>query len=102
MSATRATFVFLDSGEFQYGSPLVLFGHPATVKVSEKDIAVRLNCTGTWELNDDLLRVRITQSNQPSTHFDEPWDYKVISKSEKKLELQKQPDGERVVLFRDE
>jgi hypothetical protein len=82
MNSSRVTFVFLDSGEFQYGSPLSLFGKPATVKISEKEIAVRLNCTGTWELNGDKLRVRITQSNQSSMHIDEPWDYKIISSSD--------------------
>jgi hypothetical protein len=102
MKSSRQTWVFLESGEYQYGSPLYLFGKPVTAKISEKEVAARLNCTGTWELNGDKLRVRITQSNQSSMHFDEPWDYKIISSSDKKLELEKEPDSQRVVLFREE
>jgi hypothetical protein len=102
MASSRTTMAFLESGEFQFASPFYLFGKPVTVKISEKEVAARLNCSGSWELNGDKLRVRITQTNQPSLHVDEPWDYKVISSSGKKLELEKQSDGQRVVLFRDE
>ena len=102
LNASRTTMVFLESGEYQYDSPFYLFGKPVTVKLSEKEVAARLSCSGTWELNGDKLRVRITQTSQPSVHVDEPWDYKIISSSDKKLEFEKEPDGQRVVLFREE
>jgi hypothetical protein len=94
MASSRTAMAFLESGEFQYASPLHLFGKPVTVKISEKDVAARLNCSGSWVLNGDKLRVRITQTNQPSVHVDEPWDYKIVSISDKKLEFEKETDGQ--------
>jgi hypothetical protein len=101
MASSRTTMAFLESGELQYNSPLVLFGKPVTAKVEEKEVAARLIASGAWELDGDRLRVRITQTNQPSVRFDEPWEYKVISSTDKKLVLEK-PGGEIVALFREE
>jgi hypothetical protein len=93
---------FLESGEFQYNSPLMLFGKPVTASVEGKEVAARLIASGIWELDGDRLRVRITQTNQPSVTVTEPWEYKVISSSDKKLVLEKQSGGELVALFREE
>ena len=94
--------VFLESGEVQVRGQYELFGKPVTVKISEKEVAARLNCSGTWELNGDKIQIRITQTNQPGVHFDAPWAYKILSSSDKKLELETEPEGQRLVLFRDE
>jgi hypothetical protein len=91
---------FLESGEYQYNSPLLLFGNPVTAKVEGKDVAARLIASGTWELNGDRLSVRITQTNQSSLKFDGPTDYKVIESTDKKLVL-KPEDGELLALFRE-
>jgi hypothetical protein len=81
----------------------MVFGKPATVKVEGKEVAARLIASGTWELDGDRLRVRITQTNQPSVKFDEPLEYKVISSTDKKLVLEGQGEGGEVVaLFREE
>jgi hypothetical protein len=103
MASSRTTMAFLESGEYQYNSPLMVFGKPATVKVEGKEVAARLIASGTWELDGDRLRVRITQTNQPSVKFDEPLEYKVISSTDKKLVLEGQGEGGEVVaLFREE
>jgi hypothetical protein len=57
--------------------------------------------SGLWELDGDQLRVRITEINQPSIKIEEPWKYKVVSTTGKKLVLAK-PDGGIVALFREE
>jgi hypothetical protein len=94
---------FLESGEFQYSSPLKLFGKPVTAKVEGKDVAARLIASGAWELEGDRLRVRITQTNQPSVEVNEPWEYQVTSITDKKLVLKGQgEDGQLVALFREE
>jgi hypothetical protein len=94
---------FLESGEYQYNSPLILFGKPVTATVEGKEVAARLVASGTWELEGDRIRVRITQTNQPSVKFDEPLEYKVISSTDKKLVLKGQGEGgELVALFREE
>ncbi len=92
---------FLESGEFQYNSPLLLFGKPVSAKVEGKEVAARLIASGVWELEGDRLHVRITQTNQPSVKFEEPWVYKVMSNTDKKLVLEKE-DGDVVALFREE
>lgn len=91
---------FLESGEYQYNSPLLLFGKPVTAQIDGKDVAARLIASGTWELNGDQLRVQITQTNQPSLKFHEPSEYKVIETTDKKLVL-KDVAGELLVLFRE-
>jgi len=91
---------FLESGEFQYNSPLLLFGKTVTVKVEGKEVPARLIASGIWELEGDRLRVRITHTNQPSFKAEEPWEYKVSNSTEKKLVLDK--DGEIFALFRDD
>jgi hypothetical protein len=94
---------FLESGEYQYSSPLLLFGKRVTAKVDAKEVAARLIASGTWELDDDRLRVRITQTNQPSLKFDTPLEYQVVSSTDKKLVLQQQGEkGEVVAMFREE
>ncbi len=100
MASSRATMAFLESGEYQYNAPMMLFGKPVTAKVDGKDVAARLIASGTWKLDGDQLRVQITQCNQPAVEFNEPWVYKVINSSDKKLELEK--DGKLIALFREE
>src|SRR5262249_28088179 len=103
MVPSRTTMAFLESGEYQYNSPLLLFGKPVTAKVEGKEVAARLIASGTWELDGDRLRVRITQTNQPSVKFDEPLEYQVISNTDKKLVLKGQGEGgELVAMFREE
>jgi hypothetical protein len=103
MALSRTTMAFLESGEYQYNSPLMLFGKPVTVKVEGKEVAARLIASGTWELDGDRLRVRITQTNQPSVKFPEPVEYQVISHTDKKLVLQGQGEGgELLAMFREE
>jgi len=103
LASTRTTMAFLESGEYQYNSPLLFLGKPVTAKVEGKEVAARLSASGTWELDGDRLRVRITQTNQPSAKFDKPWEYQVISSTDKKLVLQLQGEkGELVALFREE
>ena len=92
---------FLESGEYQVNSPLLLFGKPVTAKVEGKEAPARLIASGSWELEGNRLRVRITQTNQPSIKFEEPYEYKVISNTDKKLELEQQ-NGEVLALFREE
>jgi hypothetical protein len=94
---------FLESGEFQYNSPLMLFGKQVTANVEGKEVAARLIASGIWELQGDRLRVRITQTNQPSFKPGGPWEYKVINSTDKKLVLEAQGEGGGLVaLFRDE
>jgi hypothetical protein len=100
MATNRTTMAFLESGEFQLNSLLLLFGKPVTAKVEEKEVAARFIASGTWELEGDRLWVRITQTNQPNFKVEEPWEYKVISSTDKKLVLEKQ-GGEIVALFRE-
>jgi hypothetical protein len=100
-ASSRMTMAFLESGEYQSNSPLLLFGKLFTAKVEGKEVAARLIASGIWELDGDRLRVRITQVNQPSIKFEEPWKFKVISSTGKKLVLERQ-DGEIVALFREE
>jgi hypothetical protein len=100
-ASSRTTMAFLESGEYQYNSPLILFGKPVTAKIEGKEVAARLIMSGLWELDGDRLRVQITETNQPSIKFEEPWKYKVISSTGKKLVLEKQ-EGEIVALFREE
>ena len=104
MASSRTTMAFLESGEFQYNSPLMLFGKPVTATVEGKEVAARLIASGIWELEGDRLRVRITQTNQPSFKpGEEPWEYKVISSTDKKLVLERQGEGGGLVaLFREE
>ena len=103
LASTRTTMAFLESGEYQYSSPLLFLGKPVTAKVEGKEVAARLIASGTWELDGDQLRVRITQTNQPSAKFDTPWEYQVISSTDKKLVLQHQGGkGELVAMFREE
>jgi hypothetical protein len=92
---------FLESGEYQLNTQLLLFGKPATAKVEGKEVPVRLVASGTWEMAGNRVRVRITQTNQPSVKFEEPYEYKVISHTDKKLELEQQ-NGEVLALFREE
>jgi hypothetical protein len=92
---------FLESGEYQYNSPLLLFGQPVIAKVEGMQVAARLIASGTWELEGDRLRVRITQTNQPSIKFEEPYEYKIISYTDKKLVVE-QRNGEVLALFREE
>jgi hypothetical protein len=92
---------FLESGEYQVNSPLLLFGKPVTAKVEGKQVHARLIASGSWELEGSRLRVRITQTNQPSVKFEEPYEYKVVSNTDKKLELEQQ-NGEALALFREE
>jgi hypothetical protein len=92
---------FLESGEYQLNTQLQLFGKPVTVNVEGKEVPARLVASGTWEVEGTRLRVRITQTNQPSVKFEEPYEYKVISNTAKKLELQQQ-NGEVLALFREE
>ena len=101
MASSRTTMAFLESGEYQFNSPLLLFGKPVSAKVEGKEVAARLIASGTWDLEGDRLRVRITQTNQSAVKVEEPWEYKVISNTDKKLVLEK-PDGEIVALFRQE
>jgi hypothetical protein len=91
---------FLESGEYQLNTPLQLLGKTVTAKVEGKEHVVRLIGSGTWELEGDRLRVRITQTNQPSVTFEEPWAYQVTDSTAKKLVLDK--GGEIIALFRDE
>ena len=100
-ASSRTTIAFLESGEYQYNSPMMLFGKPVTAEVEGKEVAARVVMSGLWELNGDRLRVRITEVNQPSIKVEEPWEYKVISSTGKKLVLEK-PGGEVVALFREE
>ena len=100
-ASSRTTMAFLESGEYQYNSPMILFGKPVTAKIEGKEAAARVILSGLWELDGDRLRVRITEVNQPSIKFEEPWKYKVISSTGKKLVLEKE-DGEIVALFREE
>lgn len=100
-ASSRTTMAFLESGEYQYNSPMMLFGKSVTVEVDGKEVAARLIMSGLWELEGDRLHVRITEINQPSFKVEEPWTYKVISRTDKKLVLEK-PDGEIVALFREE
>jgi hypothetical protein len=94
---------FLESGEFQYNSPLLLFGKPVTAKVEGKEVRARLVASGIWEVEGDRLRINITQTNQPSFKAEEPWEYKVISSTDKKLVLEGQGEGGGLVaLFREE
>ena len=94
---------FCPRSEAQYSSPLLFLGKPVTAKVEGKEVAARLIASGTWELDGDQLRVRITQTNQPSAKFDTPWEYQVISSTDKKLVLQHQGGkGELVAMFREE
>ena len=103
MASSRTTMAFLESGEYQFNSPLLLFGKPVSAKVEGKEVAARLIASGTWDLEGDRLRVRITQTNQPSAKFDTPWEYQVISSTDKKLVLQHQGGkGELVAMFREE
>jgi hypothetical protein len=92
---------FLESGEYQFNSPLLLFGKPVTAKVEGKEVPARLIASGSWELEGNRLRVRITQTNQPSVKFEEPYEYKVISNTDRKLELEQQ-NREVLALFREE
>ena len=101
MASSRTTMAFLESGEYQFNSPLLLFGKPVSAKVEGKEVAARLIASGTWDLEGDRLRVRITQTNQSAVKVEEPWEYKVISNTDKKLVLEK-PGGEIVALFRHE
>jgi hypothetical protein len=101
MASSRTTMGFLESGEYQYKTPLILFGKPVTAKVEGKEVAAELKGSGLWELNGDRLRVRITQTNQPSITFTEPWEYKIISRTDKKLVLE-EDGGKLIALFRDE
>jgi hypothetical protein len=91
---------FLESGEYQVNSPLLLFGMPVTAKVEGKEVRARLIAIGSWELEGNRLRVRIMQTNQPSVKFEEQYEYKVISNTDKKLELEQQ-NGEVLALFRE-
>jgi hypothetical protein len=103
MASSRTSMAFLESGEYQYSSPLLLFGKPVTAKVEGKDVRARLIASGTWQLDGDRLHVRIMQTNQPSVKFDEPQEYKVISSTDKKLVLKGQGEGgELVAMFREE
>ena len=92
---------FLESGEYQFNSPLLLFGKPVTAKVEGKEVPARLIASGSWDLEGNRLRVRITQTNQPSVKFEEPYEYKVISNTDRKLELEQQ-NREVLALFREE
>jgi hypothetical protein len=100
-ASSRTTMAFLESGECQYNSPMILFGKPVTFNIEGKEVAARVIMSGLWELDGDRLRVRITEVNQPSIKVEEPWKYKVISNTDKKLVLEKE-DGEIVALFREE
>jgi hypothetical protein len=95
------TIAFLDSGEYQVNSPLLLFGKPVTAKVEGKEVPARLIASGSWELEGNRIRVRISQTNQPNVKFEEPFEYKVLSNTNKKLELEQQ-NGEILALFREE
>jgi hypothetical protein len=98
---SRTSMAFLESGEYQYNSPMILFGKPVTVKVEGTEVTARVIMSGLWELDGDQLTVRITEINQPSISIKAPWKYKVVSSTGKKLVLEK-PDGEIVALFREE
>ncbi len=100
-ASSRTTIAFLESGEYQYNPPMILFGKPVTAKVEGKEVAARVIMSGLWELDGDRLSVRITEINQPSIKVEEPWKYKVVSSTGKKLVLEK-PAGEIVALFREE
>jgi hypothetical protein len=101
MATSRTTMAFLESGEFQYNALLLLFGKPVTAKVEGKEESARFIASGTWELEGERLWVRITQTNQPNVKVEEPWEYRVISSTDKKLVLEKQ-GGEIVALFREQ
>ena len=100
-ASSRTTMAFLESGEYQYASPMMLFGKPVTAKTEGKDVAARVVMSGLWQLDGDRLHVKITEINQPSIKITEPWTYNVVSCTGKKLVLKKQ-DGEIVALFREE
>jgi hypothetical protein len=59
-ASSRTTMAFLESGEYQYNSPMILFGKPVTADVEGKEVAARVIMSGLWELDGDQLRVRIT------------------------------------------
>src|SRR5262245_38361782 len=48
MASSRTTMAFLESGEYQLNTQLLLFGKPATAKVEGKEVPVRLIASGTW------------------------------------------------------
>jgi hypothetical protein len=99
MASDRVTMTFLESGEYQYGGPLLLFGKRVTGTVDGKEVAARLNASGVWDVKGDRLRARITQTDQQSISFEEPWDYKILNIDRKKLILETE-DGKVVALFR--
>jgi hypothetical protein len=101
MASSRTNMAFLESGEYQFRTPLILFGKPVTAKVEGKEVAAELKGSGLWELNGERIRVRVTQTNQPSITFPDPWEYKIISRSAKKLVLEEE-GGKIIALFREE
>jgi hypothetical protein len=62
----------------------------------KKQIA-RFNGSGTWELKGDDLRVHVSTANVSGWKA-EPWNFKVLELTDKKLVLQK--DGEKRAYFR--
>jgi hypothetical protein len=66
-ASSRTTMAFLESGEYQYNSPMMLFGKPVTADVEAKEVAARVIMSGLWELDGDRLRDRFTEINQTAS-----------------------------------
>jgi len=86
---------FLETGEYQFKQPLVLFGKVQTAEIEGKKQTLPFHGSGKWELKGDSIYVDITQTNSPTLKA-EPFVFKVRQVTEKMLVLEK---GEEVDNF---
>jgi hypothetical protein len=103
LADSRVVMTFKESGEFQYSSPFMLFGKPVTVEAEGKNLAARLDGSGTWSRQGNNLKAQILQTNQPATSFPEPSNYTIKELTDQKLVLEFQGEKpETIALFREE
>lgn len=96
MAGSATVINFLDSGEYQASGPLIIQGRTVTVKKNGKQESVPVNLTGTWDLDGDQIKVKITQVNIQAEF--QPFAYKIRDVTEKRLLLDR--DGKELALFR--
>lgn len=102
LESARVNMAFLESGEAQSNEPLVMNGKVVTGKIDGKTVVARLITSGAWNLEGKRLVVQITQTNQPSIRFTEPWVWEVVSVSDQRLILERQGEEKKqIALFRE-
>jgi hypothetical protein len=97
MAATATTISFLESGEYQATGLFQVGGQPLLMEKDGKKVLISITLSGTWDLDGDTIRVRITQTSLPGGQF-APFTYKVREAGEKRLLMDK--DDEEVAVFR--